>query len=77
MTIWERPDILINSSGVGGGGTSVADMETSKFDPVIRTDLYKPINMVQPAEHKFRDDLLASNYRSWVKGAVRSPPIIL
>jgi hypothetical protein len=31
MTIWERPDILINSSGVGGGGTSVADMETSSI----------------------------------------------
>ena len=40
MTIWERPDILINTPGVGGGGTSVADMETSRFDRVIRSDLW-------------------------------------
>jgi glucose 1-dehydrogenase len=36
------PHILVNNAGVGGGGTSVAEMTTDEFDRVIKADLYGP-----------------------------------
>jgi glucose 1-dehydrogenase len=36
------PDILVNNAGVGAGGAVVAEMTTSEFDRIIKTDLYGP-----------------------------------
>jgi len=34
------PDILVNNTGIGAGGSAVAETTTEEFDNVIKTDLY-------------------------------------
>jgi len=36
------PDLLVNSAGIGQGGTEIADTEAEDFDRILRTDLRGP-----------------------------------